>query len=84
MSESLRLLAVERFEGQFKRPFTLKPLPPLDQAVARAGDGRSYNRSFVMKEEPEMPPEGEVSAEEAELELEGEDELFADAELIED
>ncbi|MHC4829701.1 MAG: hypothetical protein ACYTFT_05000 [Planctomycetota bacterium] len=81
---SLRLLTVERFEGQFKRPFDLQPLPPLDQAVSRAGDGRSVNRSFVMKEEPELPPEGEVSADEAELELEGEDELFADAELIED
>jgi hypothetical protein len=79
---SLRLLTAERFEGEQKRPLELRRLPPLDQSVARAPDGRSYSRSFVMKEEPEVPP---VAAQEAaEDGAEGDEDLFAGAEPIEE
>lgn len=79
---SLRLLTVERFEGAEKRPFELRRLPPLDQAVSKAPDGRSYTRSFVMKEQQEVP-EGESEGE-GEEPIEGDEELFAGAEVIEE
>jgi len=79
---SLRFLGAERFQGEQRRPFELRHLPPLDQAVSRAPDGRSFARTFLMREEPEVPevPGGA----EADEELEGDEDLFADAELIEE
>lgn len=79
---SLRLIKVERFEGEQKRPLELRRLPPLDQAVIRDADGRSYLRSFLMKEEPEVPAVAEGDA--AEEEVEGDEALFAGAETIEE
>lgn len=79
---SLRLLSAERFEGEQKRPFELRRLPPLDQSLSADPDGRSYTRSFVMKEEPDVPEGATVGGDEEVLE--GDEDLFADAELIEE
>jgi len=80
---SLRFVGAERFEGELKRPFMLRRLPPLNQSVRAAPDGRSYERSFVMKEPP-PPEQGPADTDEEEGALEGEEDLFADAELIEE
>jgi hypothetical protein len=77
---SLMLLTAERFEGALKRPFSLRKLPPLEQAIKRSGDGCSFTRTFVSPQPKEVP----AAAEEPDDNLEGEEDLFADAELIED
>jgi hypothetical protein len=62
--DTLLLLRAKRYEGDIERPFELRRLPPLEQEVKRAEDGRSYERRFAMKAPPtqHLPaPPGEES-----------------------
>lgn len=51
----LMLLRATRHEGDTQRPFELKKLPPLDQGVSRAEDGKTFERKFEMKPPPAPP-----------------------------
>ncbi|MFC1705678.1 hypothetical protein ACFL59_02515 [Planctomycetota bacterium] len=77
---SLQILSTKRFEGPTRLPFELRPLPPLQQAVARLEDGRSFTRTFTMQEPKESPEAGDEGEEES---FEGQDEIFAGAEPVE-
>ncbi len=54
-ARDLLLLKVRRFEGDEERPFELHRMPPLEQAVSRAEDGKSFERTFSMKPPSEAP-----------------------------